>query len=97
MQADLRHLVDDPRLEDGAAERVLAELLRTADAEEVAEQSRVVEVELRCLHEPGREVRVIRRQAKGDEARFQHRDPGTRGDVADAGIRRERRQIQELG
>jgi hypothetical protein len=35
MQADFRHLVDDPRLEDGAAKRVLAQLLRTTDAEEV--------------------------------------------------------------
>ena len=47
----LQHLRRNPGLEDGTAERVRAQLLRRPDAEQIARQTRIDEVQLRCLHE----------------------------------------------
>src|SRR5439155_21905861 len=58
VNAGLDDLGGDPRLEDRPAQRSGAELIRTPDAEEVAHQPGVVEVELRRLHETLAHVRV---------------------------------------
>ena len=75
----LQYLRHDPGLEDRAAERVLAELVGRADAEEPADHAGVEEVQLRSLHEALRDVRVERRQAPRDVPGLEHREPRLRG------------------
>ena len=75
----LQDLRDDPGLEDRSPEGMGAELVRSADAQQPADQAAVVEVELRELDEPLAEVRVERLESEGDEARFQNAEPGLGG------------------
>ena len=69
VEEELSKLGDDEVLEDGAPEGVGAEVLGAADAEEVAEQARIDEVELGALDEALAEALVVGPEQVHDIAR----------------------------
>ena len=62
-----RDLRDHPGLENRTAKRMGAKLFRRTNTKQPTDETGVVEVQLRHLHEPLTQVRVKRRQAESEE------------------------------
>ena len=90
---DLRHHVV---LEDRAAQRVDGELSVLADPEEVAEEARVVEVELGAPDDPLAEVSRVRPEQEDDEARLEDGDPPARSVHRHAAVGGEGGVVEDL-
>ncbi len=65
---------------------MVAKLLGVTDAEEVAQQARVEEIELGCLDEALAQVAVVRTKPEDKVAGFQDGQPGTCGVVSDSAV-----------
>ena len=63
-------------------------LLRLADPEQPANQTAVIEMQLRHLDESLAQIRVKRRQSKHDEASFEDAEPSLCGGLRDPTISR---------
>lgn len=74
----LERLVDDGGLEQRPVLRARHQLFWAVDAYEVAGETRVKEVELRCLDEPLSRIRVIGLEQVDDVARLEYREPVAR-------------------
>lgn len=96
MDARLVDLRRDPGLEDRAAQRVVDELIRGADAQEVAREPGVEEVQLGGLDHLGGDAAMPGGQAKDQEARLEDRQPRPGGVVRDAGVGGERGEVEHL-
>ena len=71
VEVQLHHLRGHPALEDCTPERVSLQLLRGADAQQVADQARIVEVQLGGLHQALALVAVPGPQAEAEKAALQ--------------------------
>ena len=67
MQIGLSRFSDHMVFENGAAQRMVHDLSGLPDAQQVAQQPGIVEVELGTLDHPLVEITVVRRQQKNDE------------------------------
>ena len=92
----LDELADDERLEQRAAHGVRSNRGGIANPQQPGGQTDIEEIQLGRLDQALAKVAVIRRQQTHYVARFQHRKPLPRGDVADATVRRQRRQVKQL-
>jgi len=91
-----QELSNDRILEHRPAESAGESAARVSQPEEVAERSRVTEVELRRLHEPLREVRVVRAEPHHLVARFEDAHPGLHGVHGDPERAGDVAQVQKL-
>ena len=96
VEAVLKRFRHDHLLEERPAQRMRRHLPRALDAEQVAGQPHVVEVELRRLDQAPADVRVERRQLEDDVARLEDCEPLPRGRVGHARVRAERAQVEQL-
>jgi len=71
-------------------------LLRAADPQQIAEESRIDEVQLRRLDQAFADVPMPGRQTVGYVSSFQDRQPGPGRVVGNPCVRAERGQVQEL-
>ena len=91
---DLR---DDPGFEDRAPQRMRAELLGVTDAKQPADQTRVVEVQFRHLHQPLAQIGVKSCQAEREKTGLENAEPSLGGRLGDAAVVCQRRVIDQLG
>ena len=96
MQPRLEQFRQDEGLEHGAAGGVRAKLVRRSNAQQMAEQPGVEEVQLRRLDEPLAEVAVMRAEPHDEKAGLQARQPAARGRMRDAGVARQVAEIEQL-
>ena len=86
-----------PGLEDGAAQRVVAQLIDCADAEQPARESGIMEVELGHFDQAPAQVGMEGGQAKHDESRFEDGQPCFCGRLGDSRVGRQCGEIEQLG
>jgi len=92
----LEQFGDDEGLEDLAAKGVDQEVVRLADAEEIAEEAGIQEVQLRTPGQAVVEAAMVGPQPDAEEARLQDIEPAAGGAVADAAVAGEGGQVQQL-
>ena len=81
-------------LEDGAAQRVRLQRGRILDAEQVARQARVQEMQPGTLAEPLAVVRVVGWKGRRHVAGFERRQPAARRLVRDPRVRRQAAEVE---
>ena len=96
VQIGLGDLCDYVVLENRPPERMRYDLGGLTDAQKLAEQACVVEVELGAFDHPLVEVPVMGREQKDDETCLEHGDPAARRVYGDAAVRCQARVVEEL-
>ncbi len=96
VQVGLDDLRQYPRFEDGTTQWMEAQLFRAADSQQIADQSRVVEMQLGRLEKSLANVAKIRWQAEANVAGLEHAQPASSGVVRDPGVAAQGRKVEQL-
>ena len=96
IHAGLHDLGNDVGLENRTAKAVKRQGFGVADVQQIADQTRVVEIQLRALDQPLVEVLLMRTKQEDDIAGLEQGEPAFRGCGGYAGIACERIQIENL-
>jgi len=92
----LVYLREHKTLKHCAAFSPVQEFVRRADLKQVAQESRVQEVELRALDNPLAEVLMVRPQERHDQAGLEHREPPPGRGVGDTAVGGHPQEIERL-